>query len=101
MTLSSFISCEISQNADRVRGLAYLMGNFQPGGSGPHDGEARSGIGLILEDIAESGRRLATLAEIAEDHASFEVNVDWEKPDPIGQVERQAERLGEIRKEAK
>jgi hypothetical protein len=89
MKLSYFIAGQSYENALQAQGLAYLFKSCNPSGSGSRDQDARAGIGAILEGIAENGRRLANLLEENSRNLNFDVDVSWEKPDPIGQVERQ------------
>lgn len=44
--------------ATKTEGMAYLLKNFQPDGTGVRDNDARLGIAMILEDLAKQGREI-------------------------------------------
>lgn len=85
-SLSYVVGSEGYKNSVMLEGLAYLYRNFKSSGSHRRDTDAIQGIGIVLEQIAQDVRRISHLAESSERYSDLEVEVDWEKSDPIGQA---------------
>jgi hypothetical protein len=92
MKLSDFVAGKVYENALQAKGLAYLFRHCVPDGTAVSDRDARIGIGNILEEVADNGRRLNCLLEENSRSLDREIEVNWRQPDPIVQVERQCER---------
>lgn len=64
--------------ATKTEGMAFLLMNFQPNGTGVRDNDARAGVAMILEDLAKQGREIyRKLDSINRPELDHEIEVNY------------------------
>ncbi|OFZ18515.1 MAG: hypothetical protein A2X94_00810 [Bdellovibrionales bacterium GWB1_55_8] len=92
MTFQNFINRKLSDLAYKIDGLGLLFLGYKSTGSRDRDAEAMTGVGTLLESLADEGKRIANLVDLAS-LSKIDVNLPLEvefgkyEHDEIGRVE--------------